>query len=126
MGIKKNEARFTIKFDPNNPRQREVMRILNDAGRRKAALITDALLCMFGYYGGNTDAAMLHNKPSSISRPGHPQRQHVARASECEPSRHDAATPLVTQTETDEAADTAQSSGDDAWQTINDSLGEFF
>ena len=126
MGMKKNEARFTIKFDPNNPRQREAMRILNDAGRRKAALITDAILCMFGYYGANTDAAMLHKKPQSHNRPGYHQRQHVARASEYGPGELDAAAPQVTPTEADEAADTAQSRGDDTWQTINDSLGEFF
>ena len=51
MGSKMYEARFTIKFDPANPRQREAMRILNEAGRRKAALITDAILYMFGSFG---------------------------------------------------------------------------
>ena len=48
--VKKNEARFTIKFNPINPRHREAMRILNDAGRGKAALIADAL-CMYVRYG---------------------------------------------------------------------------
>ena len=43
MGTKKDEAKFTIKFNPVNPRHREAVRILNEAGRGKAALIAEAL-----------------------------------------------------------------------------------
>ena len=43
MGAKKNESKFTIMFNPINPRHREAIRILNEAGRGKAALIADAL-----------------------------------------------------------------------------------
>ena len=67
MDTKKNEARFTIKFNPANLRHREAMRILNEAGRGKAALIADAL-CMYIHYGA--DSFMLpHNKPAPISAP---------------------------------------------------------
>ena len=58
MDAKKNEARFTIKFNPVNPRHREAMRILNEAGRGKAALIADAL-CMYAHFGTNVSADLL-------------------------------------------------------------------
>ena len=58
MDAKKNEARFTIKFNPANPRHREAIRILNEAGRGKATLIADAL-CMYTHYGANMSADLL-------------------------------------------------------------------
>ena len=55
---KKNEARFTIKFNPANPRHREAMRMLNEAGRCKASLIADAL-SLYDCYGA-TACSDLH------------------------------------------------------------------
>ena len=43
MAAKKDESKFTIKFNPVNPRHREAVRILNEVGRGKAALIAEAL-----------------------------------------------------------------------------------
>ena len=66
MESKKNEARFTIKFNPANPRHREAMRILNEAGRGKAALIADAL-CMYTHYGAADllRGSFFHTAPST-------------------------------------------------------------
>ena len=49
MKSKKNEARFTIKFNPVNPRHRKAIEFLNRVGRGKAALIADAL-CEYARY----------------------------------------------------------------------------
>ena len=61
MDAKKNEARFTIKFNPANPRHQEAIRTLNEAGRGKAALIADAL-CMYAHYGASMSADLLSSK----------------------------------------------------------------
>ena len=59
---KKNEARYTIKFNTANPRHREAMRILDKTCRGKAGLIADAL-CMFSHYGaGATDDLLNEGK----------------------------------------------------------------
>ena len=58
MDVKKDESRFTIKFNPVNPRHREAVRILSEAGRCKAALIADAL-CMYVHYGADMGAGIL-------------------------------------------------------------------
>ena len=65
MDTKKNEARFTIKFNPINPRHREAMRLLNEAGRTKASLIADAL-CMYDQYGANTSVELLKGGSGEI------------------------------------------------------------
>jgi hypothetical protein len=41
--MKKDETRFTIRFNPTDPRQRKATEVLVAAGRRKASLIADAL-----------------------------------------------------------------------------------
>ena len=52
MYAKKDVSKFTIKFNPINPRHREAMRILNEAGRGKAALIAEALYTYAHYRAG--------------------------------------------------------------------------
>ena len=100
MVSKKNEARFTIKFNPANPRHREAMRVLNEAGRSKAALIADAL-CLYAHYSTNTAADLM----------GRAKPRDGAVATKKSPS----AIP----------ADTA-SQKDDVWLTVNESLESFF
>jgi len=41
--MKKDEARFTIRFNAADPRQQKAMNALKAAGRRKASLIADAV-----------------------------------------------------------------------------------
>jgi hypothetical protein len=41
--MKKDEARFTIRFNAADPRQQKAMNTLKAAGRRKASLISDAV-----------------------------------------------------------------------------------
>jgi len=51
MVSKKDETRFTIKFNPENPRHQEAIRILNEVGRAKTAMIADALH-LYAYNNG--------------------------------------------------------------------------
>ena len=41
--MKKDETRFTIRFNPADPRHQTAMNALKSAGRRKSTLIADAL-----------------------------------------------------------------------------------
>ena len=41
--MKKDETRFTIRFNAADPRHQRTMRVLERAGRRKASLIADAV-----------------------------------------------------------------------------------
>jgi len=108
MGTKKDEARFTIKFNPVNPRHREAVRILNGAGRCKASLIADAI-CMYIHYSAGTATDLLGNaKP--VCSPTQVQREVVPAAKENPP-----AIPV-------DAANHA----DDLWLTVNESLESFF
>jgi len=50
MATKKDEARFTIKFNAKNPRHNEAIQILNKYGRGMASLIAESL-CMYVHYG---------------------------------------------------------------------------
>lgn len=49
MAGKKQPGRFTIQFSPADPQQRQVIELLNQQGRRKAAFLTSAVL---SYYCG--------------------------------------------------------------------------
>ena len=55
---KKDEAKFTIKFNPANPRHREAIRILSEAGRGKATMIADALY-VYAHYGAGLGTGIL-------------------------------------------------------------------
>lgn len=48
MAAKKQPGRFTIQFNAADPQQRQVIELLNQQGRRKAAFLTSAVL----YYCG--------------------------------------------------------------------------
>ena len=50
--MKKDEARYTIRFCPADPRHRTVMEALDAAGRRKASLIVDAIWEYLVRHGG--------------------------------------------------------------------------
>jgi len=52
MNNKKDKARFTIRFNPQNPRHSEAIHILNKHGKGMASLIADAL-CMYVHHGAN-------------------------------------------------------------------------
>ena len=41
--MKKDEMRFSIRFNPADPRHRKAALLLNMAGRRKAAIVADAI-----------------------------------------------------------------------------------
>lgn len=63
MAAKKDIARFTIRFNIENPRHNEAMRILNKHGKGMASLIADAL-CMYVYYGASFNSS--HKEPAGL------------------------------------------------------------
>jgi len=104
MEAKKDATRFTIKFNPANPRHKEAMRILNeDGGRRKASLIADAL-CMYVHCNSVIDASTMKN-PVKVTKDESGTLMHGLEAN---------------------APDKRQPSTDDSWATINESLDGFF
>lgn len=48
MAAKKQPGRFTIQFNAADPQQRQVIELLNQQGRCKAAFLTSAVLCYCG------------------------------------------------------------------------------
>ena len=48
MAAKKQPGRFTIQFNAADPQRRQVIELLNQQGRRKAAFLTSAVLCYCG------------------------------------------------------------------------------
>lgn len=48
MPGKKQPGRFTIQFNAADPQQRQVIELLNQQGRRKAAFLTSAVLAYYG------------------------------------------------------------------------------
>lgn len=48
MAGKKHPGRFTIQFSAADPQQRQVIELLNQQGRRKAAFLTNAVLSYCG------------------------------------------------------------------------------
>jgi hypothetical protein len=57
--MKKDETRFTIRFNPIDPRQFKAMNALEAAGRRKATLIADAVCEYLERRGENIEAFSL-------------------------------------------------------------------
>ena len=104
MGAKKDAIRYTIKFNPANPRHKKAMQILDESGeRRKASLIADAL-CMYSRYGVDMYDDLLTRDTSGIN-----QVQHM------DTTKLEAAK-LSNATMTDEH---------NLWQSINESLAGF-
>ena len=108
MKIKKQEARFTIQFNLNNPRHKEAVKILNEVGRSKAMLIAEALYVYFRYVS------------NAINHIGSNKSQHEVTTTIHEKLEVSEIAPL------NEDIDTTQSIEDDLWQTVNESLGAFF
>jgi len=50
--MKKDNARFTIRFNPADPRHQRAMNVLESAGRRKASLIAEAVCEYLVRHGG--------------------------------------------------------------------------
>ena len=64
MAIKKDEARFTIRFNQENPRHNKAMQILNQNGKGMASLIADAL-CMYIHYGADFTGDLINVKQNT-------------------------------------------------------------
>lgn len=63
MAEKSSPGRFTVQFNAADPRQAEVIDILNQQGRRKASFLTDAIW----QYVHGTDDSPQHQTPAAIS-----------------------------------------------------------
>jgi hypothetical protein len=55
--MKKDETRFTIRFNMADPRQQRAMQALEASGRRKATLISDAVCEYLAQHGENAEAS---------------------------------------------------------------------
>ena len=113
---KKNEARFTIKFNPANPRHREAMRMLDEAGRCKASLIADAL-CVYACYGVTACGNLFNGKDdkSIISKTRHEVSEVV-----------NAALLPHGYPKTHKALDDKLFNEDSFWKNIGDTVESFF
>ena len=81
--MKKDEARYTIRFCSADPRHRTVMEALDAAGRRKAALIVDAIWEYLARHGG---AEALVNPPLAPVSSGKVMPVKTSRTRETKPT----------------------------------------
>jgi hypothetical protein len=65
--MKKDETRFTIRFNPVDPRQQKAMNALEAAGRRKASFIADAVCEYLTRHGGVDEVFPISLAPASVA-----------------------------------------------------------
>jgi len=87
--MKKDEARYTIRFCSADPRHRTVMEALDAAGRRKAALIVDAIWEYLAQHGG---AEALVNPPPALVPSGKMMPVKTSQARETKPMAEETVT----------------------------------
>lgn len=68
--MKKDNTRFTIRFNPADPRHQRAMDVLESAGRRKASLIADAVCEYLARHGGAEPVAILNYPNIPLAEPG--------------------------------------------------------
>jgi len=66
--LKKNELRFTVCFNPADPRHIKAAQILNNAGRRKATIVANALW-EYAREHEEHESAAIHNIISDYQQP---------------------------------------------------------
>jgi len=110
MNTKKEKARFTIKFNPANPRHQEAIKMLNEVGRSKAELIADALF-LYSHHKASI-LANFTNRGNSDSNIIQIQRNTMAVVQE--------------KFEMFDDDNINQPNEDDIWQAVNDSIEGFF
>jgi hypothetical protein len=65
--MKKDETRFTIRFNPTDPRHKKTMEVLSAAGRRKSTLIADAICDYLMRYSNTAATSAFPIAPSSYT-----------------------------------------------------------
>jgi hypothetical protein len=65
--MKKDETRFTIRFNPTDPRHKKTMEVLSAAGRRKSTLIADAICDYLIRYSNTVATSAFPIAPSSYT-----------------------------------------------------------
>jgi len=65
MSKKKDVARFTIRFNQENPRHNKAIQILNKNGKGMASLIADSL-CMYVHYGADFTSDLVKTSKQEI------------------------------------------------------------
>ena len=68
--MKKDETRFTIRFNPIDPRHQAAMTALTSSGRRKASLIAEAVCEYMARHGGGAAFPYIP-PPPSVTVPVH-------------------------------------------------------
>ena len=68
--IKKDNTRYTIRFNPADPRHQRAMDVLESAGRRKASLIADAVCEYLARHGGAEPSAIITYDSPSLAELG--------------------------------------------------------
>ena len=79
--MKKEEMRFSIRFNPADPRHRKAAQILNQAGRSKAIIVANALWEYELKNGALMDISNSHEGSATITSPA-PDSQRVPIQSE--------------------------------------------
>jgi len=67
--MKKDNNRYTIRFNPADPRHQRAMDVLESAGRRKASLIADAVCEYLARHGGAEPVAILAYESRQLAVP---------------------------------------------------------
>ena len=75
--MKKDENRFTIRFNSADPRQKSTRDVLSAAGRRKAALITDAVCEYITRHGEYGVVELFSSTPTSAALSAVPISPHI-------------------------------------------------
>lgn len=76
--MKKDETRYTIRFNPADPRHKIAMEALNTAGRRKATLIADAVYEYLARYSGDgTPLHLTDSRQDMIYKPNYLQDKRL-------------------------------------------------
>jgi len=124
--MKKDKARFTIKFCPTNPRHQEAMQILDGAGRRKASLIADALYMYFNH--GSESGSDLGRTISIEPAPMQPQNTPKPEAGTRQKNLHSSgAVPIAAiQPKAHAISNTEQPCEDELLHTAIEAVGSFF
>ena len=83
--MKKDEARFTIRFNPADPRHRKAMEALTASGRRKASLIADAVCEYLARYEADENTVILPQAKQALSSESS-KAIHISEATELSPN----------------------------------------
>jgi len=111
---KKNEGRFNIEFDLNDPREKKAVQMLNSS-KRKASLVANAL-CFYEHYGADMLADLVKSNESRVI-PAQLQKDSITGTMQVPAEESaDAVPPLKIHPSTES----------DIWDNVNESIDTLF